>query len=102
VNIYGYKQITAGQKYVFNRARKPFSDGPGCSSLLSHLKASGNISERSELDGGRVVTLYRPLDFNYAKSWVGNTRYLLDCERPSILAALAQAERDRTIWLSFE
>ena len=102
MNIYGYKQHSAGHKFVFNRSRRPLSDGPGCASLLNHLKAAGNISERSEVDMGRVVTLYRPVDFDYAKSWVKNTRYLLDCERPSMLQALAQAEQDRTIWLSFE
>ena len=102
MNIYGYKRHSAGHKFVFNKSRRALSDGPGCASLLSHLKASGNLQERSELDQGRVVTLYRPVDFNYAKAWASNTRYLLDCERPSIIGALSMAEKDRTIWLAFE
>ena len=102
MNIYGYQQHSTGRGFVFNRSRRPLSDGPGSASLLSHLKAAGNVTERTEWSEQRAVKLYRPVDFSYAKSWVKNTRYLLDCERASILEAISIAERDRTIWLSFE
>lgn len=100
--IYGYKQHSAGHKWVFERSTKPLSDAPGNYSLLTHLKASGNIEERTELLGGRPVRLYRPMDFGYAKSWVKSTRQLLNCERQTVFSVLELAESDRTIWLSFE
>jgi len=100
--IYGYKQYSSGHKWLFERSTVPLSDAPGNATLLSHLKASKNIQKRDELIRGRVVTLYRPDDFAYAKSWAQNTRHILNCERKTILDALSLAETDKSIWLSFE
>ena len=100
--IYGYKQYSNGRAWEFKRSAVPISDAPGSATLLSHLKASKNILKRDELIRGRVVTLYRPEDFAYAKSWAQNTRHILNCERKTILDALSLAETDRSIWLSFE
>jgi hypothetical protein len=100
--IYGYKKFSSGGQWKFERSTKPLSDAPGNTRLLAHLKSAGNLEEKYEWSEGRPVKLWRPMDFEYAKSWVKGTRQLLNCERQTVFSILELAESDRTIWLSFE
>ena len=100
--IYGYKQYAVKHKWAFERSTKALSDAPGNAAFLAHLKASGNVQAKDEWLDGRLVKLYRPQDFEYAKSWVKTTRSLLNCERQTVFGVLELIESDRSIWLSFE
>jgi hypothetical protein len=67
-----------------------------------HLVNSGNIETRIERYNGGIISLFKPVDIQYAKNWIVLTGHIPSNDQSVILCLLDEIQNDPSLWLKID